>query len=78
MINTNKETIYIDLINSVLKIDDKIEKYEIRRNDTYMEQHKALLAGQYDRFCSYKEGQEVLKLIEAIEKANIKSSWVKL
>jgi len=79
LIHTKNHSIYIDLINGVLNIDGKEEnRYPDDIKNTYKLQHQSALTGDYQFFCSYEEGINVVNLIEKITEANHMKTWVKL
>ena len=64
-----------DLIESVLKMTEGEEFFEADRNETYISQIEALLSGDFSSLCPFEQGIEVLRLIEAIEKASENNKW---
>ncbi|OGT46212.1 MAG: hypothetical protein A3E82_03110 [Gammaproteobacteria bacterium RIFCSPHIGHO2_12_FULL_38_11] len=75
--NTNKNTILVDLITGKLFVDGKLHN-EVTDGiaQTYLTQHKALLRKQFDLFCSYGEGEAVMKLIGNIEEVAKTNEWI--
>lgn len=60
-----------DLIENQLSqvVDGRASEYswpKLERNDTYREQHGAVLNGDLSRVCSFEEGLETMRLIENI------------
>ena len=77
IINTDKHTLFIDLINGVLKIDGEIVKHSSNGvKQTYHNQHAAIMAQNFNACCSDAEGLEIVKLINKIEQAAAKQQWV--
>lgn len=76
VVNTRNHTFCADLMNATFSCDGKISPFNIERNDTYIKQHQDFLANRYDILCSFSQGNNVLHLMEMIEKANKTSSWV--
>ena len=72
-INICGKNFYIkgDLLNYKIEIAQtnkpKIIKFFKKIDQSYIEQHKAILINSYKKVCSYKEGKEVMKLIELIK-----------
>jgi len=76
LINTDKCTFKADLIAGTLQADGGTEHFKCDSDDTYRREHEAIAAGRVDELCSYEEGVDVLRLIEAAEKAAEKKIWV--
>ncbi|MDT8903841.1 Gfo/Idh/MocA family protein [Anaeroselena agilis] len=76
LFNTDKHTIKADFINATLTIDDRSENYNITRDFTYIAQHKAVTGRDAVSTCPATGGVEVLKMIEAAEKAVQSKGWV--
>lgn len=74
--NTDRHTVQIDLIGGSLEIDGKSKSFPIDRDFTYRAQHQAILNGEEEALCSLEMGIEVLRTIEAVEKANQKKIWI--
>lgn len=77
IIHTEEATYHADLINNTLKINDTLMEFHLERNDTYTHMHQAIIAGDSAIVCSFAEGMEVMKLIEAIEQSALEKRWVK-
>lgn len=78
MINTDRTSISIDLVQGFLKVNGKIEMQSEDRTQTYVKQHQALLENDFQSFCTYEEGVDLVNLIETIEKANDAKTWLKM
>lgn len=76
IIHTEEATYHADLINNTLKINDTLMEFHLERNDTYTRMHQAVLADDVTNVCSFADGMEVMKLIEAIEQAASQKRWV--
>lgn len=78
IINTVQHIIKVNLIQRTLQIDDHVETMEIERDESYRKQHQAILNNTRDLLCSMEEGMDVLRLIQAAEKAaySEQQSWV--
>lgn len=76
IINTEKHTIKADLINGTVNVDGAEQKYEFDNNHTYREMHKAIIHDKQNQVCSLREGLDVLRVIEAIEKSAARGIWV--
>lgn len=75
-VQTKRHSYYVDLIQHVLMIDGAAQK--IAPVDTYEKQHNAIITGNTERICSFQEGMEIVKLIDAIETANQQRQWITL
>lgn len=76
IINTEKHTIEADLIKGVITMDREIESFATGRDDTYRAMHEAVFAGSFDMLCTLDEGVEIVRLIEAAERAAKNREWV--
>ncbi|MCM3590177.1 Gfo/Idh/MocA family oxidoreductase [Brevibacillus borstelensis] len=76
IVNTDQFTIQLDLIKNIISVNGDSEQFEVPRDFTYMAQHKAVLNSDYDTLCSEGEAIQVMSMIEAVELANEKRSWV--
>lgn len=76
IVQTNNKTVKIDFINNSINCNGKIEQLAlIDRDYTYRKQHEAILNGS-SLCCSFKEGFNIVKMIEAIEKSSLLKEWV--
>lgn len=76
IINSDTKTFKLDLVNCILKVNDKSETCKIERNDTYISQHKAILNNNSEHLCTLNHGIEVMSLIEAAENAAQSKEWI--
>ena len=76
LINTNEETIRVNLIENSMEINGVREDIKLDRDFTYQEEHKAILAGEIGGLCSFEEGYYTLKTIEAAEKSVELKEWI--
>jgi len=76
IINTDSFTVKADLISNTLQINNEIKEYNVNRDQTYINLHKAVLADNTQYLCSLDEGLEVLRLIEAAELSIQKRMWI--
>lgn len=78
-INTQKHTIFVDLVKGVLSVDGEMMMEEPDgMEQSYIAEHQALLENHFDRFCDYQEGQTVVKLMTTIENAAASKVWMTL
>jgi predicted dehydrogenase len=78
IVQTADHSFHADLVNATFARDGVIEKFNVNRNDTYVAQHKAILAGDGSCLCSLDQGDNVMSLIEAAETAARSNTWVSL
>jgi len=76
IINTDKATYKADFIQNTLQINDELLQFDVGRDDTYKNQHKAILNGEKELLCSYEKGLNIVKMIEMAEKASKGKVWV--
>jgi len=76
IINTCSHTIEADLIRGTITLDGDSVAFTTERNDTYRAMHQAILSGNTSTLCSLEEGVEILKLIDAAERAARDGVWV--
>lgn len=76
VVQTADHTLHADLVNATLASDGAIEKFNVGHNDTYTAQHEAVLAGDRSRLCLMDHGDDVMRLIEAVETGARSKSWV--
>lgn len=75
---TNEGTLRADLINGTLEFrGDILLRVQPGRDDTYIAQHRAILDGTHDMLCSFDEGEEVMRAIDAAEQAATHQQWVR-
>lgn len=75
-VNTESETIWVDLLNGTIRRGADVASFEIERDLTYREMHLSLLTGHADPACSFTEGVRVMELIAACERAAAERTWV--
>jgi len=76
VVNTAKHTIEADLVGGTINLDCSIEKFNIEKDVTYRQMHQSVLEDSRDNLCSFKEGIEVMRLIEAVEISIEQKRWV--
>lgn len=76
IIHLENQTIYADLINGSIAINQEKHTIEASKNSSYEEMHVSVLNGQTQHLCTYKEGLKTVEMIEAIEHANSTKTWV--
>ncbi len=77
IINTTRHTFIADLIKGHLKKDSEILlSGDIPRDQTYLQQHMSMLAGNSGTLCTAEEGFEVLQMIDAIESSIDTQQWI--
>jgi predicted dehydrogenase len=73
---TDKHTYKLDLYKGIFEIDGRIDSFEIKRNETYLNQYRSLLNGNLDMLCSWEEGNNILRMLEAIETSKQRQEWI--
>jgi len=75
IINLEGMSIKGDLIANTLEINGEKKVLNGKLNNTYMDQHQAILTGDTDKLCTIEQGIELLYLIEKAEEASHKKIW---
>lgn len=75
IINTVSKTIKADLVKGRIEVNNEIIEYQLERDQTYRELHKAIIGGTYQHTCTYDQGLEVVSLIENVEEAATEGIW---
>ena len=78
LVNTDRHTFKADLVKGMVSIDGKEEGYAAERDFTYREQHRAVILKKNDNLCFVKDALEVVRVVDAVEKAARQKKWVKL
>lgn len=76
IINLDNMTIKADLVKGILEINEERISFNVDRNLTYELMHQSIIKGDNENLCSFEEGGEVVRLIDAVEKAAAKKMWV--
>ncbi len=76
VVNTAKHTIEADLIRGTITIDRDAEKCNLEKDVSYRQMHKTILEGGNNALCTFKEGLEVLRMIEAAELSIEQKKWI--
>ncbi len=66
-----------DFIRGTLEVNGHGRGWAVEKDDTYRDQHLDILLNNGDTTCSYKEGIEIVDLIEAAFRAAKEGIWVK-
>lgn len=75
-VNTDRHTVRVDLIKNTLELNGVQEAFSVGRDDTYRIQHQAMLNGNVEGLCSWREAMETLFTIKAAEQAALSHIWV--
>lgn len=68
IINTNTKTVAMDLVDGILRVDGKVVLENSQAaQQSYYQQHQAILNGDYQYCCGFSEAMDVMSLIEKIE-----------
>jgi predicted dehydrogenase len=76
IVNTAEHTITADLIKASLNIDGLVEKFDVNKDMSYRIMHKSILDGSFGVLCSFDEGLDVLRIIEAAEQSVEQKKWI--
>ena len=67
VINTQKNSYKIDLVNSIFETNDYKEIMENEKNISYTEMHKDILNKKRKISCSFNEGKNIMYLINKLQ-----------
>lgn len=78
IVNTARGTIKADIYNRTLALNGErlFTGTSADVDQTYVDEDRALLSGDFRHFCSFDEGVAVVKMIGAIETASREGRWV--
>jgi len=76
IINLEGTSIKGDLIANTLEVDDQEMVLDGSLDDTYLDQHKAILNGNIEKLCTCGQAFDVLEMIENAETASRQKIWV--
>jgi len=73
-IETTNLSIELDIINSQMKIvtdheEEIINEQKYNLSDTYVDEHKAILSGDFTKICTLSEGLRTMEIITEIQNA---------
>lgn len=69
IVNTKKNTYLLDLVKNSLTSSEAAEHFDTMRNTTYLEQHRRILQESGEDVCTFREGIDVLRTVEEVEKS---------
>jgi predicted dehydrogenase len=70
-------TFKIDLVNATFTANEKSERYDVGRNDTYIAEHQAILNDRTDVLCRLDQSADVMGMILAAERASRDRIWIR-
>jgi hypothetical protein len=76
-VHTEAGTFKIDLVNAIFTANEKSERYDVGRNDTYIAEHHAILNDRTDMLCRLDQSADVMGMILAAESASRDRIWIK-
>lgn len=76
LVNTNKNTVKVDLIKNTIAVDGVHESVTVARDDTYRAEHQAMLVGNAEGLCTLEEAMETLVTVDAAERATATHTWI--
>lgn len=77
-VNTHHHTYLADLTAGTLRVDDRTHTFPLDRDQTYRDQHRAILEGSATHLCTYAEGLATVALIDRLESLKGPESWTPL
>lgn len=77
LVNTSDHTIEVDLVKGTVTVDRSSETLAVERDSTYRAMHEAIISGNGNNLCTLEEGNEIMRLIGAVEHSAEKEIWVK-
>ncbi len=76
VVNTEEHTLKADLIAGTLQMDDRTEQFTVVRDQAFRDQHRAVIENRREFLCSFDDGNDIMHMIEAAEKANSTQTWI--
>jgi predicted dehydrogenase len=76
LVHTDQHSVKADFVKGTIDVDGNVDQVVIERDTTYLEEHKAMLVGDFSRLCNDKESLDVIKMIECAETAAAKKLWM--
>lgn len=73
---TDAGSVRLDLVGNTVDAGAGAESFTVARDDTYLAQHTAMIAGDDSVICDIAEGLDVMRLIDAAESAAAAGTWV--
>ena len=78
LINTDQHTYHLDLVKQEFSQDQEpVSSFSVGRDETYRAQHSDILENHGKSCCSFPEGLEVLRMIDAAENTAGTQRWLK-
>lgn len=78
IINTDRHTLHADLVSARLRVDTDIQEFSVTPDDTYLAQHRAVIAGDDHYLCTLKQGVSSVELVNTIEQAAASGRWISM
>lgn len=78
IVNTLRHTIEIDFVASSIAVDKETESLKVERDESYRAMHQEAVSSASPNLCSFEEGLQTLKVIQAAEIAARDGKWVNL
>lgn len=76
VINTDRHTLHADLVAARLVVDTDTQEFSVAPDDTYLAQHRAVIADDDRYLCTLEQGMGIVELVGAIERAAKSGSWI--
>ena len=74
-VQANGLSLWGDLVQGTLRANDSVETFVVERNDTYEHQWQDVLSSTPASVCTWQEGVEVMRFLEAVEQAARYQRW---
>lgn len=75
-INTDDLSLYADLIHGRLHVNSDVEEFLVERDASYASQLWSITQGETSHHCTYEQGMDVMRLIEAAEHSATHGAWM--
>lgn len=76
LVNAEGLSLKLDFAAGTLETSDETFKFQTERDQTYIDQHKAILEGKARQACSLEQALDVLELIRAAERSALTKTWM--
>ena len=75
LVHTDSHTYRADLITGTFEENGKERNMPHNRDSSFIDEHRAVLAGDTSTLCSTVEALEIVRLIAALEESSVNRSW---
>ena len=78
VINTDRHALHADLVAARLVVDTDTQEFSVSPDDTYLAQHRAVIADDDRYLCTLKQGMGIVELVATIERAAKSGNWISI